>query len=108
MPVTTCSPSCAYSTLPGTRGSCRWSSSAAAHAAFPTDTFPGPETFPRRRNHVIQKKMFLGMTITDGYGNLHGAWRAPHVDPNTYADFDANVRYAQAAERGKFAFLFTP
>jgi FMN-dependent oxidoreductase (nitrilotriacetate monooxygenase family) len=55
-----------------------------------------------------QKKMFLGMGMTDGYGNLHGAWRAPHVDPNTYANFDANVRYAQAAERGKFAFLFTP
>lgn len=52
--------------------------------------------------------MFLGMTITDGYGNLHGAWRAPNVDPNNYANFDANVRYAQAAERGKFAFLFTP
>jgi FMN-dependent oxidoreductase (nitrilotriacetate monooxygenase family) len=52
--------------------------------------------------------MFLGMSITDGYGNLYGAWRAPHVDPNTYADFDANVRYAKAAERGKFAFLFTP
>src|SRR5688572_21822395 len=55
-----------------------------------------------------QKKMFLGMSMTDGYGNLHGAWRAPQVDPNNYADFDANVRYAQAAERGKFAFLFTP
>lgn len=57
---------------------------------------------------MTPKKMFLGLAITDGYGTLHGAWRAPHVDPHTYADFDAQVRYAQAAERGKFAFLFTP
>ena len=52
--------------------------------------------------------VILGMTLTDGYGNLHGAWRAPGVDPGNYADIDASIRYARAAERGLFAFLFTP
>jgi FMN-dependent oxidoreductase (nitrilotriacetate monooxygenase family) len=54
------------------------------------------------------RNVILGMGLTDGYGNLHGAWRAPGVDPGNYADIDASIRYAQAAERGLFAFLFTP
>jgi FMN-dependent oxidoreductase (nitrilotriacetate monooxygenase family) len=54
------------------------------------------------------RDVILGMTLTDGYGNLHGAWRAPGVDPGNYADIDASIRYARAAERGLFAFLFTP
>ncbi|WP_069752826.1 NtaA/DmoA family FMN-dependent monooxygenase [Streptomyces sp. EN16] len=54
------------------------------------------------------KKMILGMALTDGYGNLAGAWRAPHVDADNYARIEANIRYAQAAERGGFTFLFTP
>jgi FMN-dependent oxidoreductase (nitrilotriacetate monooxygenase family) len=53
-------------------------------------------------------KLILGMGMIDGYGGLPGAWRAPHVDPGTYADVNATVRHARAAERGKFAFLFTP
>jgi FMN-dependent oxidoreductase (nitrilotriacetate monooxygenase family) len=57
---------------------------------------------------TTDKKLILGMGLIDGYGGLHGAWRAPHVDPGTYADVDATVRHARAAERGKFAFLFTP
>ncbi|MFI6123334.1 NtaA/DmoA family FMN-dependent monooxygenase [Streptomyces sp. NPDC051064] len=57
---------------------------------------------------MTDKKIILGMTLTDGYGNLHGAWRAPHVDPDNYANIDASIRHARAAERGKFAFLFTP
>jgi FMN-dependent oxidoreductase (nitrilotriacetate monooxygenase family) len=57
---------------------------------------------------MSDRQVVLGMTLTDGYGNLHGAWRAPGVDPATYADIDASVRHAQAAERGGFAFLFTP
>jgi FMN-dependent oxidoreductase (nitrilotriacetate monooxygenase family) len=55
------------------------------------------------RDHLV-----LGMGMIDGYGGLHGAWRAPHVDPGTYADVDATVRHARAAERGRFTFLFTP
>jgi FMN-dependent oxidoreductase (nitrilotriacetate monooxygenase family) len=32
----------------------------------------------------------------------------PWVDPRNYASFDAKVRHAQAAERGKLHFLFLP
>lgn len=57
---------------------------------------------------MADKKMVLGMTLNSGYGNISGAWRAPQVDLNSYADVTANIRYAQAAERGGFSFLFTP
>lgn len=57
---------------------------------------------------MTNKKIFLGMAIADGYGPLPAAWRAPHVDPGNYAKIEATIRHAQAAERGKFAFLFTP
>lgn len=53
-------------------------------------------------------KMILGLHIGSGYGSQSSAWRAPGVDPANYTSFDAQVRYAQAAERGKFAFLFFP
>lgn len=56
----------------------------------------------------MSRDVILGMTLTDGYGNLHGAWRAPGVDPGNYTDIDASIRYARAAERGLFSFLFTP
>lgn len=52
--------------------------------------------------------MILGMALTAGYGTMTGAWRAPHVNPANYADVGANIRYTQAAERGGFAFVFTP
>ncbi|MEV0544494.1 NtaA/DmoA family FMN-dependent monooxygenase [Nocardia salmonicida] len=54
------------------------------------------------------KQMILGMHLGNGYGSQSSAWRAPGVDPANYTSFDAQVRYAQAAERGKFAFLFLP
>lgn len=50
----------------------------------------------------------IGMHLGNGYGNLPGAWRASSVDPTGYASFDAKVRHAQAAERGKLQFLFLP
>ncbi|MHA7279919.1 NtaA/DmoA family FMN-dependent monooxygenase [Arthrobacter sp. MDT2-2] len=53
-------------------------------------------------------KMILGLQLGNGYGAHGSAWRAAGVNPANYADFDAQVRYAQAAERGKFAFLFLP
>ncbi|MEV0688212.1 NtaA/DmoA family FMN-dependent monooxygenase [Nocardia sp. NPDC050378] len=57
---------------------------------------------------MTERQMILATILADGYGTLPGAWRAPHVDPGNYANIDANIRYAQAAERGGFTFLFTP
>lgn len=57
---------------------------------------------------MTSPQMILGMQLGNGYGSQPAAWRAPGVDPSNYTDFDAQVRYAQAAERGKFAFLFLP
>lgn len=52
--------------------------------------------------------MLLGMQFGNGYGSQPHAWRMPGVNPTNATDFDALVRYAQAAERGKFDFLFLP
>jgi FMN-dependent oxidoreductase (nitrilotriacetate monooxygenase family) len=57
---------------------------------------------------MTKSKMILGMHLGTGYGSQALSWRAPEVDPANYTSFDAQVRYAQAAERGKFAFLFLP
>jgi FMN-dependent oxidoreductase (nitrilotriacetate monooxygenase family) len=57
---------------------------------------------------TVEGQMVLGMHLGSGYGSQGSAWRAPGVDPANYTSFDAQVRYAQAAERGKFAFLFLP
>ncbi|MGC0237798.1 LLM class flavin-dependent oxidoreductase [Arthrobacter sp. SD76] len=57
---------------------------------------------------MTEKKLILGLALHDGSGALNNAWRAPQVNPENYANFEANIRYAQAAERGKFAFLFIP
>lgn len=53
-------------------------------------------------------QMMIGMHFGNGYGSQPGAWRMPGVDPRSYTSFDNQVRYAQAAERGKFQFLFVP
>ena len=57
---------------------------------------------------MTNRQMMLAMQLGNGYGMQGGAWRAPGVDASNYTNFDAQVRYAQAAERGKFAFLFLP
>ncbi len=56
----------------------------------------------------MTRQMIIGMHLGNGYGNLPGAWRASSVDPKSYTSFDAKVRHAQAAERGKLQFLFLP
>lgn len=56
----------------------------------------------------MTRQMILGMHFGNGYGSQPGAWRMPGVDPKSYTSFDNQVRYAQAAERGKFQFLFVP
>ena len=55
---------------------------------------------------MTNEHMILGMALTDGYGVVKNAWRAPHVDPGNFANIEANIRYARSAERGRFAFLF--
>lgn len=57
---------------------------------------------------MTDQKIILGMAIHDGSGALRNAWRAPQVEPGNFADIEANIRYARAAERGGFAFLFIP
>jgi FMN-dependent oxidoreductase (nitrilotriacetate monooxygenase family) len=57
---------------------------------------------------MSKRQMIIGMHLGNGYGSQPGAWRMPGVDPRSYASFDAKVRQAQAAERGKFQFLFLP
>lgn len=57
---------------------------------------------------MSSNKMILGMEFGNASGAQPYAWRMPGVDPLEYLDYDARVRYAQAAERGKFHFLFFP
>jgi len=57
---------------------------------------------------VKPRKMIIGMHLGNGYGSQPDAWRMPWVDPTSYASFDAKVRHAQAAERGKMQFVFLP
>ena len=57
---------------------------------------------------TMSRKMMIGMHFGNGYGSQPGAWRMAGVDPRNYTNFDSQVRYAQAAERGKFQFLFMP
>jgi FMN-dependent oxidoreductase (nitrilotriacetate monooxygenase family) len=57
---------------------------------------------------MTNQHMLIGMHFGNGYGSQPGAWRMPGVDPMSYTNFDNQVRYAQAAERGKFQFLFVP
>lgn len=54
------------------------------------------------------RKMLIGLHLGNGYGSSPGAWRMPGVDPENYVSYDARVKQAQAAERGKFQFIFLP
>ena len=56
----------------------------------------------------MTRQMIIGLHLGNGYGSLPGSWRMPGVDPTAYTSFDAKVRHAQAAERGKLQFLFLP
>lgn len=56
----------------------------------------------------VDKKMIIGLHLGNGYGSQPGAWRFPGVEPENYTSFDARVKQAQAAERGKFQFVFLP
>ncbi|KQM31816.1 nitrilotriacetate monooxygenase [Chryseobacterium sp. Leaf201] len=54
------------------------------------------------------RQMLIGLHLGNGYGSQPGAWRMPGVDAESYTSFDARVKQAQAAERGKFQFIFLP
>jgi len=54
------------------------------------------------------RRMLIGLHLGNGYGSQPGAWRMPWVDPQSYTSFDTRVKQAQAAERGKFQFIFLP
>lgn len=54
------------------------------------------------------RQMLIGLHLGNGYGSQPGAWRMPGVDAESYTSFDAHVKQAQAAERGKFQFIFLP
>lgn len=54
------------------------------------------------------RQMLIGLHLGNGYGSQQGSWRMPGVDPKSYASFDIKVKQAQAAERGKFQFIFLP
>ncbi|WP_456312249.1 hypothetical protein [Pseudomonas shirazensis] len=56
----------------------------------------------------VDQKMLIGLHLGNGYGSQSGAWRMPGVDAESYTSFDVRVKQAQAAERGKFQFLFLP
>ncbi|CAG5074457.1 Putative monooxygenase MoxC [Dyadobacter sp. CECT 9623] len=65
----------------------------------------------RERTHLpfgSGKQMLIGLHLGNGYGSQPGAWRMPGVDPESYTSFDVRVKQAQAAERGKFQFIFLP
>jgi FMN-dependent oxidoreductase (nitrilotriacetate monooxygenase family) len=61
-----------------------------------------------KNNYMKGKQMLIGLHLGNGYGSQPGAWRMPGVDPKSYTSFDARVKQAQAAERGKFQFIFLP
>lgn len=52
--------------------------------------------------------LLLSATLMSGYGTQGQSWRAPENATDAYTDMDAQVKLAQTAERGKFAFLFAP
>lgn len=52
--------------------------------------------------------MILGLEFGNASGSQPHAWRMPWVNPLEYLNYDALVKYARAAERGKIQFLFFP
>lgn len=53
-----------------------------------------------------KKQMLLGLGFTGAYGANAKAWKSEGVNVTTYPDINADIRYAQLAEKGKFQFIF--
>lgn len=54
------------------------------------------------------KQMILGVALPNNFGAHPAAWRMPHIDPQTYTDLSVTIDHVQAAERGRFDFVFMP
>lgn len=52
------------------------------------------------------KQMLLGLGFTGAFGANSKAWKSDGVNVTTYPDINADIRYAQMAEQGKFQFIF--
>ncbi|MFC6292661.1 nitrilotriacetate monooxygenase [Macrococcus epidermidis] len=52
------------------------------------------------------KQMLLGLGFTGTFGANGKAWMSEDVNVSTYPDIEADIRYAQMAEKGKFQFIF--
>lgn len=57
-------------------------------------------------SHMSRKQMHLATGVANHLGASPYAWLDPRVDVSDYADINAAARYAKAAERGKFDFIF--
>lgn len=55
---------------------------------------------------MSRKQIHLVTTSGNVLGASPYAWLDPQVDPTDYVNIHAVMRYAQAAERGKFDFIF--
>ncbi|SUM98822.1 NtaA/DmoA family FMN-dependent monooxygenase [Staphylococcus warneri] len=53
-----------------------------------------------------KKQMLLGLGFTGTYGANTKAWTSEELNVTTYPDMNADIRYAQLAEKGKFQFIF--
>lgn len=53
-----------------------------------------------------KKQMLLSLGFTGTYGANAKAWKSEDVNVTTYPDINADIRYAQLAEKGKFQFIF--
>lgn len=53
-----------------------------------------------------KKQMLLGLGFTGAHGGNAKAWKSEGVSRRIYPDIDADIEYAQLAEKGKFQFLF--
>lgn len=57
-------------------------------------------------NKNNSKQMLLGLGFTGTHGASAEAWKSEDIHSDIYPDINADIRYAQLAEKGKFQFIF--
>ena len=57
---------------------------------------------------MSERKMIIGLHLSNSYGSHPAAWRAAETDPKSYTNIDALVAYAQMADRCGLQFIFVP